>query len=255
MRLGWLQDPETDVIGGAELSTALLRSRAPKGVDVVDVPPGSEMAGLDAYAVFNCTRYNFFPTVQMFGAAPVFKVVYDIWPHGDPKLREWFCHHAARLAFVSPLQREHFVHVVSVPEAMFPPGIDLEPFRAARHPERQGTVWIGQMTGPHKGLEAAMEWARANGPVEFYGAGPRLAGPNVRHHGQVPPAEVPGILGRAERFLHLPAGIDACPRTVLEAWAAECEIVTNENQGATWWVANAPEEIETGVARFWEMLR
>jgi hypothetical protein len=47
----------------------------------------------------------------------------------------------------------------------------------------------------------------------------------------VPRAQVLAAMGTARWFVFLPQRLDACPRTLIEAEASGCEIVTNENAG------------------------
>lgn len=253
MRLGWLQDPETDVIGGAELSCRELLRHVPEHIEVVPCPPGA-IEDCDAYAVFNCTRYGI-ETIGKVRGKPVVKFCYDVWPHGDARLRDWLLRDAKAVVFQSPAHREHFGWPVRAPEAIMPPALDLAPFRAvADAPERAGTLWIGQMTGEHKGIGAAIAWAERHGPVDFYGAGATPSGPNVTYCGQVAYETVPALMATYERFLFLPQAMEPFCRTVAEAWAAGCELVVNENVGAKWWIDNAPERIESGARLFWELI-
>jgi hypothetical protein len=110
------------------------------------------------------------------------------------------------------------------------------------------------MLGPHKGLSEALAWARENESVEFYGDGPlsEMIEPPGVYMGPVPPEEVPEVMASYERFLFLPASPDPCPRTVLEADAAGCEVITNPNAGSMWWLRSRPKEVSSGVERFWE---
>jgi|GEM_PF-2236274 len=258
-RVGWLADPETDVIGGAELTCRELLRRAPRGVKVVPCPPGHVSRGCDLYVVHNVTRYT--PdAVEALAPAPVVKYVHDVHQRGDPELRDFLLARSATVVFVSPLQLASFPYPTRAPVLLMPPAIDLGPFRRAalsrKGRTRRGTIWIGQMTGAHKGLGNAVRWAARNGTVDFYGAGHlRPRGLNVRYHGQVPPEEVPELMARFKRFLLLPRGVDSCGRTVLEAWAAGCELVVNERVGAMWWLRHRPDEVETGAKRFWDVVR
>ena len=258
-RLGWLADPETDVIGGAELTCRELLRRAPREVKIVPCPPDDVRRGCDAYVVHNVTGYPA-DAVEALAQAPVVKYVHDVHQRGAPELRDFLLAHAAAVIFVSPLQLASFPYPTRAPAGLMPPAIELGPFRrAARKREgrrRRGTIWIGQMTGAHKGLGNAVRWAQRNGTVDFYGAGQlRPRGSRVRYHGQVQPEDVPDLMARFKRFLLLPRGVDSCGRTVLEASAAGCELVVNERVGAMWWLRHRPEEVETGAERFWEVVR
>lgn len=67
---------------------------------------------------------------------------------------------------------------------------------------------------PQKGRVGARMWAAANG-VE------------LRELVDVPRADVLAAMGTSRWFVLLPKALDACPRTLIEAEAAGCEIVTN----------------------------
>lgn len=252
MKVGWLQDPETEVIGGAELTCRELLSHVPPGVEVVPMPSGGVARGMDVYVVQNCTSYREedIPNLK----APVVKYVHDVWPHGDPNLRWWLCHRAQLLIWLSPLQRKHFHHDVTIPEVLMPPAMDLRPFREAAAegmPRADRTLWLGQMTWAGKGIDNVVAWASQNGVVDFYGAGPfePAPGPNVNPCGQMPYHAVPALMAQYRRFVHLPSGIEAFSRTVIEAAAAGCEVATNTNVGAAYWAEHP--DLERGAQMFW----
>lgn len=247
------------MIGGAELTCRELLRRTPPEVQLVPCPPDDVTLGCDAYVAHNVTRYPA-EAVEALYEAPVVKYVHDIHQRGAPELRDFLLARSAAVVFVSPLQLASFPYPTRAPAVLMPPAIDLSPFRRAalerRGRRRRGTIWIGQMTGAHKGLGNAVRWAARNGTVDFYGAGHlRPQGPNVRYHGQVPPEEVPELMARFRRFLLLPRGVDSCGRTVLEAWTARCELIVNDRVGAMWWLRNRPDDIETGAERFWEVVQ
>lgn len=256
MRLGWLADPPSQIIGGAELCVEQLARDRPAGVEIVPCPPGGIVRDVDAYAVHNCTRYTlaeFLTTADR--TRPILKLVYEQWWHGDPALRAYFLATSALALFLSPPHLVQFPHRIQCPTGIMPTIVDLEPFRDLKDDRRRGTMWLGQMTSFHKGVEDAVGWAVDHGEtVDFYGGGWMRPPdhPNVRDHGQVPHDEVPALMAAHERFLFLPTLLDTCSRTIFEAWASGMELVTNENVGATWWIENAPELIETGSSTFWE---
>jgi hypothetical protein len=258
MRVGWLADPETDVVGGAELCVRRLLETRPDDLEVVPCPPGGIRNDVDCYAIHNCTRY----TLREFLAdgrseAPIVKVVYEQWWKGDPALR-FFLLAASRVAlFLSPAHLDTFPHTIEVPTIVTPTFVDLEPFGRARHEHlgpREGVMWIAQMTSAHKGVDDAVRWAKDHRTVvDFYGGGwmrpPRHR--FVRDHGQIDPAAVPATMAAHRGFLFLPTLLDTCSRTILEAWAAGLELHVNEHCGAMWWIENSPESIPTSHETFW----
>lgn len=77
----------------------------------------------------------------------------------------------------------------------------------------------------------------------------------MRYCGQVGYDDVPRLFARYERFLFLPDAVEPFGRTVIEAWAAGCDLVINRNVGALWWLANDQAAIHQAAARFWEAVR
>ncbi len=260
MRLGWLADEEHGIIGGAELTAAQYLKDAPPWVEVVACPPFGIIEGLDAYAVQNCTSYPS-TTIASFGSAPVVKVAHDIQRHGDAMLKDWLFANSAAFVYFSPLQWANMSQPVKCWAVLMPPAIDLGPFReaAAKGIKRMDrTLWLGQMTGPHKGIGAAVDWALRYGPVDFYGAGgfmPSSTPPMVNVCGQRDYSLVPCLMAQYERFLFLPSGIEAGPRTILEASAAGCEVISNSNCGSNYWLEKPFSEVESGSAQFWGLVK
>lgn len=115
-----------------------------------------------------------------------------------------------------------------------PRGVPKEPFAlwAARD------IW-------HKGRDAAREWAAD-------------AGVELVELSDVPRSTVLEHMGRARWFVHLPVGfVDPCPRTVIEAEIAGCELVVNDRVGRVpVRGADAVAEYVAGAAeRFWGWVR
>src|SRR4051812_1558586 len=100
MKVGWLADAP-GYVGGAELTQAEFRAKAPKDVEVIDCPQTGVVVGLDAYVIHNCATYDHM-AVDAIGNAPVTKYVNDCWPYGDRFLREHLLENAT-LIFTSPL--------------------------------------------------------------------------------------------------------------------------------------------------------
>jgi hypothetical protein len=93
---------------------------------------------------------------------------------------------------------------------------------------------------PQKGRLAARMWAAAN-KVE------------LRELTDVPRSTVLQAMSEARTFVFLPQRLDACPRTLIEAEAAGCEIVTNHHAGRR---AHGPlrEVMEQQREKFWSWL-
>jgi glycosyltransferase involved in cell wall biosynthesis len=254
LRVGWLRD-HWPQIGGAELSADARAAAAPAGVEIVPCPPGAVDPRCDVYVVNQSNQYTL-ADAAAFNDRPVFKVVPDWWEGGDPALRRWLLRHAALVFFASPLHRDLFRWPVAAPTMLCPAPLDLAPFRAAaaRAGARRGAVWVGQMTSPWKGYEEAVAWARRRRRrLDFYGRGPYAPspGPYVRVFDEVPYAQLPALLARYRTLVFLPRRPQPFPRILVEAWAAGCELVTSGANGASWWIENAPAELDRGAERFW----
>jgi hypothetical protein len=250
VRVGWLCD-DPGYIGGAELTQAEFKAAAPEGVEIVDCPPGRIAAGVDRYVVHNCVHYSL-ADVRATVGTPVVRYLHDVWPHGDPEVRRHILD-TATLIFCSPLHLERFPHKINPHALTIPPALDLASFKPNRQTKRhrKGNCSIAQWRASSKGAHLLAEWADANGTVDVYGEGLRASG-NLHPHGPLAPSDVAQTLWRYERFVFLPCALEPFCRTVAEAWAAGCEIVTNRYVGALHWIEKEPEKLETAAEDFWE---
>ena len=209
--------------------------------------------------------------VPLLRTAPVIKRVADYWPHGDMVLRDWLLKYAAKLIFSSPSHLTGFPHAI-FPYAnrveIIPPYIDLERFSEAREASeasgrREGTLWLGQMKNPmQKGISQTLQWAaKRDLVVDFYGENAvQVIGdhPNGRIVQRYPVSykDVPEIMARYERFVFLPQRNEPFGRTVIEALAAGCKVVTNAVPGCIWYLeTGAVEQIDQATDRFWEVVQ
>lgn len=251
MKVGWLHD-DPGYVGGAELTQAEFRAKAPQGVEVVDCPMSGVVAGLDCYVVHNCALYDHTVT-DAFGEAPVIKYVNDCWPHGDPFLRDWLLSEA-RLIFTSPLHLSRFPYppASGVAAHMIPPALDLLRFQAVKgRGDRKGNVCIGRMAYG-KGIDLLEEHGE---PIDVYSTVPISNGhPNLTYKGQVKPLDVPRILSQYKTFVFLPTALEPFGRAVVEAWAAGCELHINRNVGARYWIKENPKGLESAAEDFWRVV-
>lgn len=226
MRVGWLQD-DPGYVGGAELTAQSFRDAAPKGVQTVDCPPGNVKPGLDRYVIQNCVRYGV-NDLREIGDAPHVKYVHDMWPHGDPGVKQELLA-AADLVFCSPAQRTKY----GVEGYVVPPPIDTKRFVPWNVTERKGTCTIGAWHNNGKGQARLVEWAEEHDEVvDVYGPGLFTPhGPYLRQMGHLNPAEVPETLWRYERFVFLPTSFEPFGRCAVEAKLAGCELIVNKNIG------------------------
>jgi glycosyltransferase involved in cell wall biosynthesis len=241
MRVGWLAD-EHDPPGGAELTQAEFQAAAPEGVEIVDFAPGKQLdQGIDRWVVHNCRTYS-----EMPHWGRVFRYLHDM--RGDYE-------HDQDLICCSPLQAE----ALGLHNAWVPPPIDLSAFRPTRqqrrNDERKGTCCVGAFMNPGKGGHLVAEWAAKNEPVDVWGFGPYMPrGDYIADCGDVDPVKLPQLLWNYERFVFLPTALEPFGRCVVEAWAAGCEIITNNLVGARYWIEEAPEKLETASEDFWTLV-
>lgn len=249
MKVGFLWD-WYGVDGGAELNMHALMSGAPDGVTVVDCPASRPLPACDVYVVGNCSQYGpaIIPALE---GKRVVKLVYDLWTVCDDALRAWLLKRAEPV-FNTPVLADVVSWRFEKPVTCIPNPLDLAPFRAARNGhERAGACWIGRMFAS-KGIDEAREWATNNGvTLDFYGEGPDKPADGK---GMVSHEAVPQTLARYDWFVFLPREFDSSPRTIVEAWAAGCRIVTNANQGATWWIEHQPDALDHGLDLFWSFV-
>lgn len=250
-RVGWLADPIV-TLGGAELTQAEFLAAAPEGVEVIPVHPGDRPGDVDVtcdrYVIHNCLSYGI-EDLEMVEAAgvPVVKYWHDVGPHVKPEVRYWLDRNTTSIC-CSPLQAD----VMGYDDvAHIPPAIDLNRFASAAadaDPERKGAVSVASWANPGKAPHQVAEWGAQNGGVDFFGGG--VCAPQGSR--EVAQATLPLLLANYKTFVFLPTAIEPFGRVVVEAWAAGCEVVTNGNVGARYWIEENPEGLETAAADFWK---
>lgn len=262
MKVGWLEDGIVTgraYVGGAELTSDAFRHGAPKGVkielvgsDQPDVP-----ADVDVWIVQNCTTYRFSDWVGALATSPVVKYVHDVWPHGDLALRGWILQHAARLVFCSPLHASSFPAPFSAKaEVLFPP-IDLHAFRNCKQ-IKQDRIGLGPriedkalyLGHNRKGLQRTRDLAERHGlGLDEYGHGAKL--------GPVPVSSVPWLMAQYKYFAYAPDQLEPFGRTIVEAHAAGCELLLEDDAaekiGALRYLDHIPSA-RTCVEQFWKLV-
>lgn len=263
MKVAFLQD-DPGYIGGAELTMREFRLAAPDEVELVPLEDA------ETVVVGNCASYG--PDLKhVLAGKKVIRYFNDVDPHSDRNLREWFLTYAD-CVFTSLLHIERFPYELPprsqiVPTGqkpvgstkLIPPAVDLDAFRpprrVRRNQEREGTCTIGVWQNEGKGQMQLLEWSEQNGPVDVYGDGAFVPhGPNLNPMGPLEPDKVAQTLWQYERFAHLPTAVEPFGRSVVEAWAAGCELVVNKLVGARYWIEEAPEKLETAAADFWKLV-
>lgn len=245
MRVAWLADSH-DPPGGAELTQAEFADSAPSGVQIINCPPEhlERIDDCEAACVFNAVTYPR-ETIGHLDGKRLVAYHNDLRVHGDADLIAWLCENALNV-FCSPLHRDRFPHAHNGHE-LIPPPIDLERFRVAgrANGERKGAVSVGSWANHGK---APWRVAEVAPDADFYGTGP-LAPEGCE---PVDYADLPALLARYQTFVFLPTAVEPFGRTVAEAFAAGCKVVTNRLVGARWWIENDPERLETAAQDFWD---
>lgn len=257
MRVAWLQDAgnlDGTGEGGAEFTARELLKAAPDGVEVVRVLANEldRIADTDVVCMHNCAQYPG-ETVGWLRDKRVVRYWNDIAPNGDRTLTRWLVANAENI-FISPLHYQRFPwRRGEVAHHLIPPPVDLAPFREAaeRSNGRKGAVSVAAWRGWGKSPTRTIQWAdRTDTDITFFGGGP-LAPPGSE---EVPYDHLPDILARYETFVYLPSAIEPFCRTVAEAWAAGCKLVVNKLVGATHWIEERPEAIETAADDYWRIV-
>lgn len=90
----------------------------------------------------------------------------------------------------------------------------------------------------------------------FVFAGPNALGeaPFGKYLGMVAQEDMPNLMNRARRLVHLPEWKEPMSRAVVEAALCGCEIIANENVGATSFPFDVgdPKEVGRAASEFWE---
>lgn len=177
------------------------------------------------------------------------------WYTGDPIMRRWVLDNADLVTFNSPKQRELFRFDVNIREDFVPLPIDVDRFML-RSNDRKGTIYLG-LIWPAKGIAYTVDWAIRNShPVDFYGVAMaksllRDIVEPCRYCGPVDYGDVPATLAKYKRFVFFPHEPDLYARTVVEAWAAGCELILQGDEKAFWdWFD--PEACKLAPMIFWQ---
>lgn len=252
MRVAWithqLPDGRTDhgpgllkglYAGGAEMSTTEMIAAAPDGVEVVTFRPEQGLPDhryVDKVVVGATERLT---PAQIADLVPLKPVVWlrSVQPrHVEPLLRAasvliWPSHGCAAWHPWSPYDYE--ICPAPLDTSLIPRGT----------PKQNFALWAAR-NHPQKGRTNARLWAWEHNIelVEVTDA---------------PREEVLELMGRARWFVHLPKGVfDPCPRSVIEAEIAGCEIVANSLVGRV--PASGPEAVakfvEGSAERFWRLV-
>jgi glycosyltransferase involved in cell wall biosynthesis len=266
VKIGWLAD-QVGIVGGAELSGQTLINNAPEWAEIEFCPQNRRPPeDIDLWMLQNVVTYGQRWTEPLDNDAPIIKHFRDPWHPGDVVFRRWVLNHADLVVFNSPMARDTCPWPIPAQarRAICPPPVDIEAFERAALPgdEREGNVFMGRVDY-NKGIHRAIDWALLHDePLDVYGQGelnvPASLQGQIHYHGAVPYVQVPGIFGRAQRFVFLPGSQESYSRTTVEAWAAGCELVIDKSKIGAWtWIEDAPEQItlRAAVNRFWGLVK
>jgi len=158
--------------------------------------------------------------------------------------------------YVSPLHQrmiENILGETSLPEAfVLKPVIDGSVFYDRKGERDIEYLFVG-VIGEAKGLAAMRERFR-NSDIHFVGKiapGERLG--FGAYHGSRPYREIPELMNRAKHFVFLPRWPEPQGRVVIEAALCGCELITNQNVGATSFPFNIsdPGNFVAAKEEFW----
>lgn len=224
------------LVGGAEMLDWDMVAAAPDGVDVEWIGPREWERVFDFDRVV-VTGTDFLTDQAMLEVAELRPIVWVHHQQQPSDARAYLFGMADPFACMSDLHADTEAGWAGVRAEVCNGWIDLTDVRPGvkgRH-----ALWAARMH-PQKGPLAARYWA----------AGRRV---ELVELTDVPRSEVLEAMQVARYFVFLPLRLDACPRTLIEAEAAGCEIITNGNAGRR---QPGPllEVMERQRERFWEWL-
>lgn len=183
------------------------------------------------------------------------------WFQGDPVFRRWVLDNATLVTFNSPKQRSLFPYPVNAREGYVPLPLNLDAINtlALERPwdEREHDLLFLGFIHPAKGVNKAMDWALRNsetihfyGELAFKGMLTQIVEPWGQYMGPVDYERVPDLLTTYKRLVFMPYEPDIYCRVVLEAIAAECELITDGDTQSLWDWFN-PDACQDAVETFW----
>jgi glycosyltransferase involved in cell wall biosynthesis len=233
--------------GGAELMMDELIAQAPDHVTVTGVDEA------DTVVFGNCVVVDPDKAIPKLDGKTVWRYHHDIARDEKPTLREWL-NDNARHIFTSPFHVE--LYRWEGEADLIPSCGRLADFKPSGRPTRKGIVTVGSWQAPSKGARLVSELVAERGEeIDCYGTGQyQPYGNHVSIKGPVQHSDLPAILWQYEEFVFLPIAPEPFGRCIAEAWAAGCEVVTNDLVGARWWIENEPDRLYTAAADFWDLV-
>jgi hypothetical protein len=227
--------------GGAEMSTEEMLAAAPDDVEVTVIAPDAPeaaVAGFDRVVVGATERLSPTLTAALRASEPI------LWLRSPQPatLRPLF--EAARLVVWPSRTCAEWHPWWQGPYELCPAPMEPDCVFPA---EKEGfALWAGR-DHPQKGRVEARMWAHARQiPLVELTDAPR--------------DQVLEVMSRATFFVHLPQGIvDPCPRTLIEAELAGCQVVTNRLAGRVEVAGQGPDVVREHIrqvpATFWGWVR
>lgn len=199
------------VIGGAEMTDAAMIAAAPDGVDVTLIPSDRWRDALefDRIVVTGTDLLDAEAMLTLAGRGPL------VWVHHEQEFhpaRKVLFESAGPFLTMSKLHAQFEERTFGVRSDWCHGAFDPDVVKPAERKNRVA-LWAGR-DHPQKGRVKARLWAFNNGM-------PLVEVTNQPHE------VVLREMSQADTFVFLPAGLDACPRTLIEAELAGCKIVTN----------------------------
>jgi len=272
MKIIWFDDYGLqDIPGGTQQTNHIIIKYGHQlGFDIVEYRPHQieELKDENGLFILNgITRLRPKNLNWILENKPYIRYEHDYWAKTHiarhPKLFE----NAILNIFLSPLHYEEHKHLTD--NYVLQPS-PVENFRLLPNIARRDNVCLSVGRADfHKGTHLVVEYAKERPYLkfEFYGWYPNDIVrknidvlPNCRRYHAVPNQLMPQIYASARYFIHLPTCKEAFGRTVLEAKLSGCQLILNQNIGATSydWDWDNYEEIqrrnEGSPALFWDRI-
>lgn len=203
-------------VGGAEMADAAMIARRPPGAAVDIVTPDQWERAMDADRVI-VTGTDLLSDEAMARLAERNPLV---WVHHQQQrtpARGRLLEAAAPLVCMSALHATAEASWTTTEPLVCHGWIDPSDVPVGATDRPGAALWAAR-NHPQKGRIGARIWARRQGvPLTEITDAPRT--------------DVLAAMGQHHWFVFLPKALDACPRTLIEAEAAGCEIVTNDLAG------------------------
>lgn len=270
LRIAWINDHQTG--GGAERTNCAAMEVSPFRGSIDLVTPERFSCDYEFFIINNSRLFTELQLEWIVRNRPFAVYSHDVLPTTHVPLRYEMFYLSSLNIFLSPLHlRETEIRygiriprAVAIPSIFTPARLDRLATRRER-PRSKSTCWVGSIY-KHKGIDNVLLWARENGvAVDFYGSGDPVLTAQLgfssyaNYHG---PIEDPLLLyGNHGKFIHLPGSVEACGRSVIEAYLSGCEMVVDTEKvgffsyGLDFRDGDSVAEFLTGAGiRFWDQM-